>query len=130
MFWIGVLSVVAMASASISVNQTSPTTYDVIVDDAVWLTSYDTFFTMDGKVHATRDGSLTPKATTTTSGFDATGSFERTAFTFNEVPVEVFVRVYTNHVVFGQTFLEDVHNTSNGNYDSVKRLINVMHLPI
>jgi hypothetical protein len=129
MLLIAALSVVAVASASISVNQTSPTTYDVIVDDAVWLTSFDTFFTKDSKSFATGDGTLTPKAPSTSSGFDATGSFERTAFTFNEIPVEIFVRVYQNHLVFGQTFLEDFDNTSKGN-DDVVRFIAFTKCPI
>eukprot|EP00730_Choanoeca_flexa_P001442 TRINITY_DN10639_c0_g1_i1.p1 TRINITY_DN10639_c0_g1~~TRINITY_DN10639_c0_g1_i1.p1 ORF type:complete len:746 (+),score=195.33 TRINITY_DN10639_c0_g1_i1:3-2240(+) len=109
-------SLVALACAEIDVDISDPGSYQITVDGHVWLNGFSTSVRVDNKTYSTEDGLLMVNQTSKSSGFDATGHFNETAVTFQNVPFEVYVRKYANHLVFGQFFPQAIAgtNTSSG----------------
>eukprot|EP00047_Mylnosiga_fluctuans_P005404 m.240269 g.240269 ORF g.240269 m.240269 type:complete len:744 (+) comp13641_c0_seq1:87-2318(+) len=108
--------VAAAHAATLSLDIHADFSYDLVIDNLVWLRSAPTSVTVGGQTFTTRNGSLRLLSTKNSTGADAGGSYTRyeASWAAGSNTWVTFARVYEQNIVFGQYFPTDFNGTSIG----------------
>eukprot|EP00051_Salpingoeca_urceolata_P021745 m.344479 g.344479 ORF g.344479 m.344479 type:complete len:749 (-) comp19854_c2_seq17:290-2536(-) len=109
------------ARGSIDVDVADDGSYIVTVNGSPWFSSMDTYVTLGNTTYAAHNNTLKLESKDHSAGADSGGAYTvynqlwttGTTFWFTSI------RVYTEHVVFSQKFLEDATGTATGNRQDV-----------